>query len=258
MSEAVSRAVVNPVVRAAPWDPEKLLLQEARPQACLLIISESDVCRSVLAAECLRAALAAVGLEGDVVVETCGTRPYNLGEGPESAVPEALEALGLDPPGHHSARLFEPAADIVAYDLLLVMDKYTASDVMREVSSFDLINRQSQFSHKVRRLGEFVGGPLQDREYGSEGDELDIEDPLYGNVGGEEEQKAVLRAGRAIRVACRSLASYLAQLKEEGVEASGPTGGAVALGPMLRSKVQLMSPTPWLVPPMLSARPSDQ
>jgi hypothetical protein len=31
---------------------------------------------------------------------------------------------------------FEPAADIVASDLVLVMDKYTAADVLREVRRF--------------------------------------------------------------------------------------------------------------------------
>ncbi len=62
-----------------------------------------------------------------------------------------------------------------------------------QVSSFDLVNRTSQFSFKVRRLGEFLPGTSAIRgpaatQIGSEGEELDIEDPLYGNVGGEEEQ----------------------------------------------------------------------
>lgn len=70
-----------------------------------------------------------------------------------------------------------------------------------QVSSFDLVNRSQPLTYKVRRLGEFcdwvppqpsasdvaaaVAAPPP--EYGSEGDELDIEDPLYGNLGGDEE-----------------------------------------------------------------------
>lgn len=62
-----------------------------------------------------------------------GTRPYNVGEGPEPAAEAAAATLGLTLPADHAARLFEPAEDIVRHDLLLVMDKFTAGDVMREV-----------------------------------------------------------------------------------------------------------------------------
>ncbi len=64
-----------------------------------------------------------------------GTRPYNVGEGPEPAAVAAAATLGLALPPDHAARLFEPADDIVRHDLLLVMDKYTAGDVMREVGA---------------------------------------------------------------------------------------------------------------------------
>ena len=44
-----------------------------------------------------------------------------------------LTRIGLEPPPGFQARQFEEAADIVAFDLVLVMDKFTAADVLREV-----------------------------------------------------------------------------------------------------------------------------
>ncbi len=61
------------------------------------------------------------------------TRDYNIGEGPEASVLAAAHELGLVLPEGITARLFDHERDIVAYDLVLVMDKFTAADVMREV-----------------------------------------------------------------------------------------------------------------------------
>ena len=41
-------------------------------------------------------------------------------------------------------------ADIVAHELVLVMDKYTAADVLREVSVYDTINPAARYTSKVR------------------------------------------------------------------------------------------------------------
>ena len=40
-------------------------------------------------------------------------------------------------------------ADIVANELVLVMDKYTAADVLREVSVYDTINKAARYTSKV-------------------------------------------------------------------------------------------------------------
>ncbi|GFR49616.1 hypothetical protein Agub_g11639, partial [Astrephomene gubernaculifera] len=237
LAESVERLAVTPVFRSTPWEAERLQQQQDKPQACLLIVSESDVCRSVLAAACLRQLLEQEEeqggtLAGRVVLDTCGTRPYNLGEGPEPAAAAAAAALGLQLPPNHAASLFDPAHHLVSYDLILVMDKFTAGDVMREVSSFELVNRNTQFSHKVRRLGEFLSpaaaaaaaadeathgsfGSSASSSYGGEGDVHDIDDPLYGNVGGEEEERAVLRAARTIQDSCRGLLAFLREVQEE-------------------------------------------
>ena len=41
-------------------------------------------------------------------------------------------------------------ADIVAHELVLVMDKFTAADVLREVSVYDAINKAARYTSKVR------------------------------------------------------------------------------------------------------------
>lgn len=46
---------------------------------------------------------------------------------------QAAEELSLILPESFCARVFNSEQDIVAFDLLLVMDKYTAADVLREV-----------------------------------------------------------------------------------------------------------------------------
>ena len=60
-------------------------------------------------------------------------RDYNVGEPPEPAVLAAAAEAALVIPPDTEARQFAPETDIVRADLVLVMDKYTAADVLREV-----------------------------------------------------------------------------------------------------------------------------
>lgn len=55
---------------------------------------------------------------------------------------------------------------------------------MLQVSSYDLINKGGNYSLKVRRLGEFHPRLSLSKEP----DGQDIDDPLYGNVGGQQEK----------------------------------------------------------------------
>lgn len=65
---------------------------------------------------------------------TQGSRDYNQGEGPEESVLQAAEDLGIVLPDGFQARMIDHARDIVVYDLLLAMDKFTSADVLREVN----------------------------------------------------------------------------------------------------------------------------
>ena len=49
-----------------------------------------------------------------------------------------------------AARQMDFEADIVAHELVLVMDKFTAADVLREVSVYDTINKAARYTSKVR------------------------------------------------------------------------------------------------------------
>jgi hypothetical protein len=62
-------------------------------------------------------------------------RDYNIGEEPEAVVREVAMEHDISLPEHFRARHFNPEEDIVHFDLVAVMDKFTAADVLREVSA---------------------------------------------------------------------------------------------------------------------------
>lgn len=64
-----------------------------------------------------------------------GTREYNVGEGADIAAKGAAQQMGIEIPEGFQARQIQPERDIVQFDIVLVMDKYTAADVLREVCS---------------------------------------------------------------------------------------------------------------------------
>lgn len=63
------------------------------------------------------------------------TRDYTLGERPHPSAAAAARGLGVQLDSSFQATRFDYAADTVQFDLILVMDKFTAADVMREVAS---------------------------------------------------------------------------------------------------------------------------
>ena len=50
------------------------------------------------------------------------------------------------------ARQIDFERDIVDYELVLVMDKYTAADVLREVSVYDTISKAGRYTSKVTTI----------------------------------------------------------------------------------------------------------
>lgn len=93
----VSGVVVNPSFRSTPWAAEAAAAAAGgdRPPAKIAFVSESGVCRCVLAATAFQAALEARGLGGGMVVVECrATRDYCVGEGPDPSA--ALVAAELD------------------------------------------------------------------------------------------------------------------------------------------------------------------
>jgi hypothetical protein len=130
------------------------------------------------------------------------------------------------------------------------LDKYTAADVLREVSSYDLIDRGGGYSGKIRKLGEWH--PAAARGAKAAPDAGDIDDPLYGNGGGPAELARVRAAAEAAAACALGLAAWLAETRGRDADAAaGEPGGMRAA---LRTRVLALEPIAWLVPPMLSPR----
>lgn len=72
--DRVSNVFVDTAFRSTPWAQEARESGSGRTAARILIVSESGVCRSVLAEALLRQALSARGLSGQVECEARGTR----------------------------------------------------------------------------------------------------------------------------------------------------------------------------------------
>ncbi len=69
-----------------------------------------------------------------------GTRDYNVGDGADVSVQAAVQQMGLQIPENFQARQINPERDIVCFDVVLVMDKFTAADVLREVSNWSCLS----------------------------------------------------------------------------------------------------------------------
>ncbi len=80
-------------------------------------------------------------------------RDYNIGDPPDPAVVKAAIEIGLALPEGKVAELFDPSRDIGVYDLVLVMDKFTAADVLREVWSQPDLDIRTPFVQADRCIG---------------------------------------------------------------------------------------------------------
>lgn len=189
----------------------------------------------------MRDLLEAHGMQDVVTCESRASKDYNTGDAPDPALQHVAAELELRLPDGAAARQFDHERDIVAFDLVLVMDKFCAADVLREVSVYDTINKAGNYSRKVRMLGQYH------RQLGAskEPDGMDINDPLYGNVGGTEEQEAVRRTAMIIAEACNGLLQFL-----QDTRASAADSG-VDFRDGLEEAIGDMDQIDWLVPPML-------
>ncbi|KAH7291577.1 hypothetical protein KP509_29G022500 [Ceratopteris richardii] len=238
----VSNSCVQPVFRSIPNASEK---HTGGDRIKVLFLSESNMCRSVYAEAIFKKLVKDKEVQDVIECTSKGTRDYNTGDKPDGNVLEVAKDLGLDIKDH-SATVFKCERDVVLYDLLLVMDKFTASDVLKDVTIYETIDKNTKYCWKVRRLGEFC----LDRKI------EDIDDPLYGNTGGEEEMviahRLLLqehvelhRVALDIYDSCNGLVSFLSDILTNLEDKEN-------LKEVLAHKMGSMTPTEWVRPPMLS------
>lgn len=228
----VSGVCVDPVFRSNGTVQEEEAHNASRTKARILFVSEGNVCRSVLAEAIMNQMLEENGLADRIECASRGTRDYNVGEGPEQAATVVAREMGLTLREGTSA-VFDHTREIVKYDMLLAVDKYTLADVMREVSVYDTVDASRYFCSRVRHLGEYSRG----RQI------ADIDDPLY-NGGEGDETEAVRQAATQIHGCCKGLVRLLLELQEIN-------GADAPLRQGLIEHLQGLKEVDWLAPPML-------
>ncbi|CAI5465102.1 unnamed protein product, partial [Closterium sp. Yama58-4] len=233
----VSSTCVNPVFRSFPNLKEGDGNEDGpggRTAVRVLFLSEGNVCRSVVAEAVLTAMVREKGLEDYIVCSSKAVRDYNVGESPDSRVVQLAGQSGVAVDAARQAQLLRPAEDVVAHDLLVVMDKFNAADVLKEVSVFDTIDPTARFSSKVRRMGDFCKSRTVD----------DIDDPLYGNMGGPEELELLGAAINDIVDCCDGLLTDLIAIRAALAEGESFRNHRVALALILNRLSVALPPPP--------------
>ncbi|KAK9798148.1 hypothetical protein WJX73_009718 [Symbiochloris irregularis] len=202
---------LRPVFRAAPYRAERERSAESRTTTRLLIVDEGNLCRSVLAEAMFKRLLASSKVPLDVTAESASIGPAADGPHDARVMAVAQEAgLSLSP---RPPRIFDELQDIVNYDLVLVMDKFDLEAVLREVAVFDTINPGGHYAERVRLLGSYaVPGRARPLRPAPSSQDPDISDPLWGNLGGEDDTAALWGLLRQLRLASKGLLTHLIEL----------------------------------------------
>jgi protein-tyrosine-phosphatase len=265
----VRATVVNPAFRVKIDSTHTDGSDKARTSLRILFVSESGVCRGPLAVAAFAEAAEKQGLAtsgGFIECSAAASRDYCVNEPPEFSAHLAAECLGWTLPQDSLSRTFLPSSDLAKMDLILVMDKFIAADVLREASVFDTIYLEAGFSGKVRNLGEFhpsaavkpnsnTSDSTSSEGGGSAsattdpGKVFEINDPLYGNIGGEEEEDEVYRAALDIQQCCNGLVEFLVSLNTTTSRENNTN-----LRAAVEKWLQTADGVEWMRPPLLSPR----
>jgi len=143
----------------------------------VLMVCLGNICRSPLAEGLLIHLARERGLDGRVLVESCGTGGWHAGDAPDPRSLAVALKHGVNLPSR--ARQFDPGSDIEGFDLLIAMDSSNKTT---------LIERGTPAS-KVRLMLDFH--PQLTGE--------DVPDPYYGGPNGFDDVYEM------VRVACEGL-----------------------------------------------------
>ena len=132
----------------------------------ILFVCMGNICRSPAAENVMRHLLRREGLEKSCIVDSAGTIGFHTGNPPDARMRQAGTARGIEISG--KARQIK-AADLTAFDLILVADR----DNLRDVEA---LAAQVENPNPVRLFCEFC----------TEHTEKEVPDPYYGGASGFE------------------------------------------------------------------------
>jgi protein-tyrosine phosphatase len=144
----------------------------------ILFVCTGNICRSPMAEGVLRRRLAEAGLDAAVEVDSAATHSYHLGDPPDGRAIATAAKRGYDISAQR-ARLFR-SDDFADFDLILVMDR----------SHLRLLSQSCPPSYepRLRLLGSYLARP---------GEDLEVPDPYYGDLGDYEQALDLVEAGCA-------------------------------------------------------------
>lgn len=246
----VSSVTVKPQFRDASHVEEEA--QEDDTDAAWLhvaVVSESGLCRAPLGAALLRKALGRWANHVDsmsnekVQVHARASKTHCSGLEMERDAKELGDRRDvLWQPQDGRAK---PIQSVSKYDLVLVVDKYALEDVMRDAAVDDLARKAERggtlLSTRVRLLGEYATDTTHRQK--------DVEDPLYGNAGGETQRKALEKAAEHLEDACNGVARLLQEMVDRE-EHQTKEQCQKAIQEYLE-KLANDRPVEWMKPPML-------
>eukprot|EP00803_Ostreobium_quekettii_P003329 evm.model.scf_547EXC.6 EVM.evm.TU.scf_547EXC.6 scf_547EXC:65618-75162(-) len=198
---------IQPVFRTSPYAAEIQREQRHADVARILFLDECNLCRSVLAEALMSQMLKGSPLAKVVQVESASIGPAFNG-GHDSRVQKIAEEMGIEllP---HEGKVFNEVTDIVECDLVIVMDRFDHEEVYREVAVLDTINPGGYYCSRIKLLSEFTTACE-----GNMPEVMEINDPLYGNFGGPQEQEELRKTVRLIQFASQGLMNYLMLLQQ--------------------------------------------
>jgi protein-tyrosine phosphatase len=130
----------------------------------VLFVCLGNICRSPTAHGVMQHLLQKEGLENKIVIDSCATGAWHIGQGPDERTQKAALAKGYDLSHLRARRL--SLDDFSRFDVILAMDTRNLADVIKKAPE--------NFAGKIQLF----------MDYSPEKHMLDVPDPYYGGSDG--------------------------------------------------------------------------
>jgi len=138
----------------------------------ILFVCLGNICRSPLAEGILKSQIKEKGLDEHIVVDSCGTSKYHIGEQPDSRTVSNAKENGLEL--NHEARQFEKE-DFRQFTYIVTMDSANLNCIQR-------IDQTKGFEDKMMLM----------RAFDPENKNADVPDPYFGGEDGFQQVYDIL------------------------------------------------------------------